>query len=154
MCFIFLFWGMIAPYSAALRRNADFRNGILDGFLSWHPKRSLYVALYSGRIIRCERVVADFKGRRFMLKLDIEDEEGRVMKVRAPLLEAHADVREGQQTFALLVSEDPDFVTLERASDVFIPSVSSWNRCGRVVTSWQPASPFSLRHVLLPAAND
>jgi len=124
---VFAFWGLIAPYFAAARRNADFREGLLDSFSSvWRPKRPLKTALFSGRIVRCERVVSDLKGRRFMLKLELEDEDGRLLQVRAPLHDRHADVMEGQLGLALMISEDPSFSTIERVSDVFIPAAQTW----------------------------
>ena len=84
LAFIFIFWWLIAPYLAAARRNADFREGITRAANPFKSARLEFTALFTGEVAACERVAADVNGRRYMLRLSIRDESGRLLQVRAP----------------------------------------------------------------------
>lgn len=126
LAFIFIFWWLIAPYLAAARRNADFREGITRAANPFKSARREFTALFTGEVAACERVAADVNGRRYMLRLSIRDESGRLLQVRAPLQDRHVEVASGQRCFALVVSSDRSFERIDRVSDVFIPSIPAW----------------------------
>jgi len=83
--------------------------------------------LFSGKVVRVGRITqADEYNRPEALVMCVEDEEGRKLRVYAPVLPSYKRVRPGMRCEGLVLSETPGFEELLGVSDLFVPAAGAW----------------------------
>jgi hypothetical protein len=121
---VFLFYWILAPGLAAYRRNLSFRGT----YFARHPRDDgVFGALFSGRVVRIGRITQSQEyNRPEALVMCVEDEQGRKLRVYAPVLPSYKEVRPGMRCEGLVLSETPDFEELIGVSDIFVPACGAW----------------------------
>ena len=121
---VFLFYWILAPGLAAYRRNLSFRGT----YFARHPRDDgMFGALFSGRVVRIGRITQSQEyNRPEALVMCVEDEQGRKLRVYAPVLPSYKEVRPGMRCEGLVLSETPDFEELIGVSDIFVPACGAW----------------------------
>lgn len=121
---MFLFYWILAPGLAAYRRNISFRGT----YFARHPRDDgVFGALFSGRVVRVGRITQSREyNRPEALVMCVEDEEGRKLRVYAPLQPSYKRVRPGMRCEGLVLSETPGFEELLGVSDIFVPACGAW----------------------------
>ncbi|GAB5029566.1 Hypothetical protein NocV09_00101810 [Nannochloropsis oceanica] len=121
---VFLFYWILAPGLAAYRRNLSFRGG----YFARHPRdEGVFGALFSGKVVRVGRITqAEEYNRPEAMVMCVEDEEGRKLRVYAPVLPSYKRVRPGMRCEGLVLSETPEFEELLGVSDLFVPAAGAW----------------------------
>jgi hypothetical protein len=121
---VFLFYWILAPGLAAYRRNLSFRGT----YFARHPRdEGVFGALFSGKVVRVGRITqAEEYNRPEALVMCVEDEEGRKLRVYAPVLPSYKRVRPGMRCEGLVLSETPGFEELLGVSDLFVPAAGAW----------------------------
>jgi hypothetical protein len=121
---VFLFYWILAPGLGAYRRNVSFRGT----YFARHPRDDgVFGALFSGRVVRVGRITQSREyNRPEAMVMCVEDEEGRKLRVYAPLQPSYKRVRPGMRCEGLVLSESPDFEELLGVSDMFVPACGAW----------------------------
>ncbi len=87
----------------------------------------VFGALFSGRVVRVGRITQSREyNRPEALVMCVEDDEGRKLRVYAPLQPSYRLVRPGMRCEGLVLSETPGFEELLGVSDIFVPACGAW----------------------------
>lgn len=122
---LYWLWG---PVYLASMRNLSYRRYAYSGFL-----RARVVDVYlTEELIREEQtvdkqgnlVIIENKERR--INVEIEDETGFYAQIQAPLKRIHKVIKPGQIAECLVLSKKPDLVTINKITDIYIPSHDLW----------------------------
>ncbi len=122
-----LYW-LWAPVLWSSLRNKKARAFPYSGF--WRGR--IFDVFISEDLIATEEsvnqdgqlVIVENRERR--INLEIEDREGVVIKVQAPLQRSHRPIRPGDRAELLIMSRSPDLSKIELISDVYIPNHRIW----------------------------
>jgi len=150
VCF---FWAILGPELKATQRNWELLGGrnLVDPWTvtGREDQQGLYGALFLGRVAdiavvedaesRIEYDLADFSdysmeydaleqltGVPYLLRVRLEDREGRTLQVHARLSEEYLDLEENQAVAGVLMSTSQKFTSLAAMTDMLVPDAQCW----------------------------
>lgn len=146
--------GETIPYNSNNKNNYDnddYDDEYDDEYDAAESKQGLYGALFLGRVedvcvVEEEGATAseefdllDFSdynmesdelerwaGSPYLLRVNVQDREGRTLQVHARMSEEYVDIEPGQPVLGVMLSTSQRFTTLAALTDVFIPDLECW----------------------------
>lgn len=125
ICGLYWFW---EPVVRASLRNLEYRRYPYAGFFRG---RILDIFLTEELISTEENVnkigeLVLIENRERRLNLEVGDETGFVTTIQVPLRKEHKAIATGQVAEMVVISNSPDLSTIDRVTDLYIPSRSLW----------------------------
>lgn len=122
-----LYWLWCPIYWASIK-NADYRRYPYIAF--W--RGNIFDVYITEELINQQEMLnklgdlITIENRQKKLNLDIEDDTGFQTIIQAPLKRIYKVINPGQKVEALVLSNDPDFITIDKITDVYIPRHQLW----------------------------
>ncbi len=122
-----LYW-LWSPVYWATRRNSSYRRFPYSGF--WRGE--VLEVFVTEELVGTEETVNSYgelvivENRERRINLQVGDETGFELKLQAPLLRLHRNIKPGHIVELLVLSKDPDLARISKISDAYLPELDLW----------------------------